>query len=375
MQNYRNAVLVLSDGRYFCGQSIGVQNDTIGEVCFTTGITGYQHTITDPSFTDQIITFTFPHIGNVGINHIDNEYSTILAKGIIVREISEHSHITSYINLNSWMKINNLTGISGIDTRALTIHIRNHGSQNGIIHHFNDINLLNIKELQQTAKNAITKIEQSLVYNNYNESLSIKNLHNVSVIDFGVKNKILSHLEKLNCKLKVVAAVGDFANKVLSSSPQGIVISNGPGDPADIPQNIIKQINILIKSNIPILGICLGHQLLAIASGAKTKKMLYGHRGTNHPVYNIEDNRIEITSQNHGFAVDKTSLPNNIKITHISLFDETIAGMKFTDYPVFSVQYHPEGAPGPYDSYYIFHKFINMLKANSKNNVTPIKYN
>ncbi|QXK92419.1 glutamine-hydrolyzing carbamoyl-phosphate synthase small subunit [Neoehrlichia mikurensis] len=373
MQNHCNAILVLSDGKYFCGQSIGSKNDAIGEICFTTGMTGYQHTITDPSFANQIIIFTFPHIGNVGINHIDNEHNTILAKGIIVREISEHSHVLSYMNLNSWMQINNFTGISGVDTRALTIHIRKHGSQNGIIHHFDDIKSLNITKLQQTAQNYIANpIAESSVYSNYNKSTSEQNLYNVSLVDFGIKNKILSHLEELNCKLQVIPAIGNFVNKVLLSSPQGIVISNGPGDPADIPQDIIKQINILIKSNIPILGICLGHQLLAITAGAKTIKMLYGHRGSNHPIYNIEDDRIEITSQNHGFTIDKTTLPKNIQITHVSLFDQTIAGIKFTDHPIFSVQYHPEGAPGPHDSYYIFNKFINLLKNNHTSKLRTI---
>ncbi|ABD45433.1 carbamoyl-phosphate synthase, small subunit [Ehrlichia chaffeensis str. Liberty] len=367
LTSYYNSILVLSDGKHFFGKSIGKKISTVGEVCFTTSMTGYQHTITDPSFAGQIITFTFPHIGNVGINYKDFEDRKILTHGIIVKTISEDSHSSSYSNLELWMIENNLTGISEIDTRALTCHLRQHGSQNGIIYHFDNINSINLAKLQKKASQYNYRDHCSSIsfVNNYNSTDDDTLLYNIVVINFGIKLSILDALSKLRCKIHMISGNEDnLSEKVLFIKPQGIVLSNGPGDPSAIPENIIKQIKTIIESKIPILGICLGHQLISLALGAKIIKMLFGHRGSNHPVYNKINNNIEITSQNHGFTVKEDSLPTNVQVTHRSLFDNTIEGIQVNDYPIISVQYHPEGSPGPNDASYIFNHFINLIREN-----------
>ena len=359
---YHNAVVVLSDGRHFFGRSLGNRTDSVGEVCFTTGLTGYQYTITDPSFADQILTFTFPHIGNVGINSKDFECKKVLAKGIIVREISPASHVSSQTDLESWIKENGLTGIAGVDTRALTMHLREHGTQAGIIHHFEDPNTLDLPKLKLIARE----------YKYITLATALPHLadHQVStcgaevcVVDLGAKQGILNALTRIGCAVSVVAGVDNFAARVLSLKPKGIVISNGPGDPSHLDASVQTQLRVLMDSGIPLLGICLGHQLLALALGAKTIKMHHGHRGSNHPVYNLETRTVEVTSQNHGYAVDEQSLPANVVVTHVSLFDGTIEGMRLTDRPVRSVQYHPEGCPGPQDSRYIFSDFANLVRS------------
>ncbi|WDM84988.1 glutamine-hydrolyzing carbamoyl-phosphate synthase small subunit [Ehrlichia sp. JZT12] len=368
LTSYYNSVLVLSDGKHFFGKSIGKNDSVIGEVCFTTSITGYQHTITDPSFAGQIITFTFPHIGNIGINHKDFEHHKILAHGIIVKTISEGSHSTSYSNLESWMINNNLSGISEIDTRALTCHLRNHGSQNGIIHNFNDINSINLADLQKKAL-GYNYTEHCLAVakdftNEHNIIIPKQSpLYNIVVINFGIKSSILNALSKLRCKIHIISGNEDnLVEKISLLKPQGIVLSNGPGDPSAISKHTVEEIKTLIKSKIPILGICLGHQLISLALGIKISKMLFGHRGSNHPVYNTVNNNIEITSQNHGFTIEEDSLPTNVQITHRSLFDNTIEGIRVDNYPIISIQYHPEGGPGPNDTSYIFNSFINLIK-------------
>ncbi|AHC39301.1 glutamine-hydrolyzing carbamoyl-phosphate synthase small subunit [Ehrlichia muris] len=368
LKSYYNSVLVLSDGKHFFGKSIGKKIPAIGEVCFTTSITGYQHTITDPSFAGQIITFTFPHIGNVGINYKDFEDHKILAHGIVVKTISEGSHSRSYANLEPWMIENNLTGISEIDTRALTCYLRRHGSQNGIIYHFNDINSINLAELQNKASqyNYTNHCASIRFVNNYKTTDNTIPLYNIVVINFGVKLSILDALSKLGCKIHLISGNEDnLPEKILSIKPQGIVLSNGPGDPSAIPERTIKQIRTIIEYKIPILGICLGHQLISLALGAKITKMLFGHRGSNHPVYNKINNNIEITSQNHGFTVKEDSLPTNVNVIHRSLFDNTIEGIQVDNYPIISVQYHPEGSPGPNDGSYIFNHFINLIRKNN----------
>ncbi|EOA61951.1 carbamoyl phosphate synthase small subunit [Anaplasma phagocytophilum str. CRT38] len=356
---FHNAVIVLSDGRYFFGRSLGKRTDCVGEVCFTTGVTGYQYTITDPSFAGQIVTFTFPHIGNVGINSKDFECKQVLAKGIVVREISGASHVSSHIDLNSWIEQNNFTGISGVDTRALAIHLRENGTLGGVIHHFDDIGAVHIQELQNVArthkKSLATELPHLMDHSHHVDG------HSVCVIDFGAKHGIFSALTRIGCAVHVVAAQNDFAARALSLKPRGIVISNGPGDPADISDPVMDQLRVLIDSGIPVLGICLGHQLIAKALGAKTIKMHHGHRGSNHPVYSLETKSVEVTSQNHGYTVDASTLPDNIEVTHISLFDGTVEGIKMTNRPVLSVQYHPEGCPGPSDSHYIFRKFADLI--------------
>ncbi|GAT76357.1 carbamoyl phosphate synthase small subunit [Ehrlichia ruminantium] len=367
IKNYLNAILMLSDGKYFLGKSIGNKSNAVGEVCFTTSMTGYQHTITDPSFAGQIITFTFPHIGNIGINKEDFENTQVLAHGIVVKTISEDSHSSSYSNLENWMIENKITGISEIDTRALTRHLRNYGSQNGIIHHFHDMNSLNLKELQNTASqynyvNHCQSISQVFI-SDYTQEPKHKTLYNIVVINFGVKSSILNALSNIGCKVHIVPGHEfNLIDKILSFNPDGIVLSNGPGDPSAISEHTIQQIRSIIELKIPTLGICLGHQLIALALGAKVKKMLFGHRGSNHPVYNKMLNNIEITSQNHGFTIDENSLSSNIQITHTSLFDNTIEGIKVENYPIISVQYHPEGSPGPNDTKYILEDFVNLIQ-------------
>ncbi|GAT75391.1 carbamoyl phosphate synthase small subunit [Ehrlichia ruminantium] len=367
IKNYLNAILMLSDGKYFFGKSIGNKSNAVGEVCFTTSMTGYQHTITDPSFAGQIITFTFPHIGNIGINKEDFENTQVLAHGIVAKTISEDSHSTSYSNLENWMIENKITGISEIDTRALTRHLRNYGSQNGIIHHFYDIDSLNLEELQNTASqynyvNHCQSISQAFI-SDYSQKLNHKTIYNIVVINFGIKSSILNALSNIGCKVHIVPGHEfNLIDKILSFNPDGIVLSNGPGDPSAISEHTIQQIRSIIELKIPTLGICLGHQLIALALGAQVKKMLFGHRGSNHPVYNKMLNNIEITSQNHGFTINENSLSSNIQITHTSLFDNTIEGIKVKNYPIISVQYHPEGSPGPNDTKYILEDFVNLIQ-------------
>ncbi|WFW29550.1 MAG: glutamine-hydrolyzing carbamoyl-phosphate synthase small subunit [Wolbachia endosymbiont of Menacanthus eurysternus] len=372
----QDAILVLQDGKYFLGRSIGKEGKCIGEICFTTGITGYQHTITDPSFANQIIMFTFPHIGNIGINKKDNEGGRkIVASGIIVRELSYASHPSSCISLDDWLKRNDVVGISGVDTRALTRHLQKYRPQSGIICKFSvsdaeriysDRMTFVIKSLLNELRgykplNGIEIINKVSLSNNIiKNDLNAK--YKVVVVDFGVKTSIISRLIELGCAIELIKPDEGLAKKVLSMNPDGVVLSNGPGNPQEIGKNVISEIDIIVKSKVPIFGICMGHQLLAITFGAKTFKMKVGHRGNNHPVYNINNRRIEITSQNHGFVVDPSSLPSEVEITHISLFDNSVEGIMVKNYPVFSVQYHPEEAPGTHDSHYLFRDFIKNIE-------------
>ncbi|MDR0289254.1 MAG: glutamine-hydrolyzing carbamoyl-phosphate synthase small subunit [Rickettsiales bacterium] len=373
----QDAVLVLQDGEHFLGKSLGKKGKCIGEICFTTGITGYQHTITDPSFADQIITFTFPHIGNIGINNKDNEGGKkIFASGVIMRELSSASHPSSCISLNDWLERNNVVGISGVDTRALTRYLQKHRPQSGMIYPltcspmcdagiYDDQTTLVIEDLLGELKkykplNGVEIINEVSLSNSFKNDLNAK--YKVVVVDFGVKASIVSRLTELGCAIELIKPDKGFAQKILSMDPDGIVLSNGPGDPQEIGESMILEIDIIIKSKIPVFGICMGHQLLAITLGAKTFKMNVGHRGSNHPVYNVSNGRVEITSQNHGFVVDPSSLPSDVEVTHISLFDNSIEGIMMKNYPVFSVQYHPEEAPGTHDSHYLFRRFINSIE-------------
>lgn len=362
----QNAILVLQDGKCFWGNSIGIRGECIGEVCFTTGMTGYQYTITDPSFADQIITFTFPHIGNVGVNTKDNERENIFASGIVVREISEPSHALSFISINDWLIKKNVVGISGVDTRALTKHLRDYGSQNGMICSLDKFDLSSIlQELNKYRFKDGIEITNKVALGSHCQSNA--NLeYRVVIIDFGVKSSIVLRLVELGCNVELVKPVQNFARRVLDLKPDGIVLSNGPGDPEKIGKSVISQISEIIKSKIPTFGICMGHQLLGITLGAKTIRMDHGHRGSNHPVYEINTGRVEITSQNHGFVIDSNSLPDNIRVTHTSLFDGTIEGIMVKDYPIFSVQYHPEEAPGTSDSHYLFKRFISYIRLHRK---------
>ena len=356
----KEAVLLLDDGRLFKGTVFGAIGESIGEVCFNTGMTGYQEILTDPSYAKQMVTMTAPHIGNYGINSEDVESEKIQVAGFIIKEESFiPSNWRSEMSLAEYLKKQNVVGIKNIDTRALTKHIRDNGAMNGVISSKTD----NIDELASKLNDTppmegldLAKIVSTKKIYQWSE----KGRYKIAAIDFGIKKNILRLLESFDCSVMVFPAKTK-AHEILSYDPDGVFLSNGPGDPAAVRYGIETIKNLLgIK---PIFGICLGHQLLALALGAKTFKLKFGHRGINHPVKNINLGTIEITSQNHGFAVDLDSLPKNILSTHINLNDNTSAGIECTEYPAFSVQYHPESSPGPHDSRYLFKKFIGMMDA------------
>jgi len=375
-------ILVLENKKVFKGIGVGYQGEATGEVCFNTSLTGYQEIISDPSYAEQIINFTFPHIGNVGTNKEDFESDKIWTKGVIFNsEISSPSNYRSFQHLDSWLKKNKIVGITGLDTRSLTNYIRDKGAPKGTIAYskngkFNIRKLTNstikwgglqnldLAERVTTPKNYIWKglktWKKELGYKKNN-----KNAFHVVAIDYGIKKNILRYFSDFNCKVTVVSCKTS-AKKILSLKPNGIFLSNGPGDPAATGKYAIHIIKDLIKKKLPLFGICLGHQILALALGGKTKKMKLGHRGANHPVKNLIKDNVEITSQNHGFVVVEENLPKNIKISHKSLFDNTIEGIKLKNKPIFSVQYHPESNPGPQDSVYLFQEFINNMKKNAK---------
>ena len=377
-----NAILVLQNGKFFKGTGLGYEGVATGEVCFNTSITGYQEIISDPSYADQIINFTFPHIGNVGANNEDHESDKIWTKGVIINsEITNPSNYRSLKHLDLWLKKNKIVGITGIDTRSLTNIIRDKGAPKGTISN-NSKTKINIKKILiktqkwsglnnlDLAKVVTTK--KNYIWNGYKtwkkDQGFIKNkkkLKHVVAIDYGIKKNILRYFSDFNCKVTVVPCKTS-SDEIFNLKPDGIFLSNGPGDPAATGIYAIPIIKHLIKKNIPIFGICLGHQLLALSLGAKTRKMNLGHRGANHPVKNLLKGNVEITSQNHGFEVVKKSLPNNVIVTHKSLFDNSIEGIQLKNKPIFSVQYHPESNPGPQDSVYLFRKFINSMKKNAK---------
>ena len=375
-------ILVLENGAHFRGFGLGFEGVATGEVCFNTSITGYQEIISDPSYAEQIINFTFPHVGNVGTNIEDLESDKIWTKGVILNtEITNPSSYRSLKHFDLWLKKNKIVGIAGLDTRNLTNFIRDKGAPKGTIA-FSKNGKFNLKELISSTKkwsgikNSDLAIKVSTITNYSWSGLKIwkkkegylknnkKNLH-VIAIDYGIKKNILRYFSDFNCKVTVVHCKTS-AEVILKLNPDGIFLSNGPGDPAATGKYAISIIKKLIKKNIPIFGICLGHQLLALTLGAKSKKMKLGHRGANHPVKNLIKGNVEITSQNHGFEIIKKSLPRNIEITHQSLFDNCIEGIKLKNKPVFSVQYHPESNPGPQDSVYLFQEFINNMKKNAK---------
>ena len=376
------AILILQNGKFFKGIGLGYQGSATGEVCFNTSITGYQEIISDPSYAEQIINFTFPHVGNVGTNLEDHESEKIWTKGVIINsEITNPSNYRSLRHLDEWLKKNKIVGITGIDTRSLTNFIRDKGAPKGTIS-FSKKNKFNIKKLlTQTQKWAGLKdldlAEKVTTKKNYiwkglrtwkKEKGFVKNdkkLLHVVAIDYGIKKNILRYFSDFNCKVSVVSCKTN-ASEILKLKPHGVFLSNGPGDPAATGKYAIPIIKELIKNNLPIFGICLGHQILALALGAKTKKMSLGHRGANHPVKNLVKGNVEITSQNHGFEVVKNSLSKKVQITHQSLFDNSIEGIRLKNKPVYSVQYHPESNPGPQDSVYLFEDFVKNMKKNAK---------
>ena len=360
MNKSNSAILLLADGRIFEGKSFGYQGETTGEVCFNTGMTGYQEILTDPSYCKQIVTMTSPHIGNYGINEEDIESENIQVAGFVIKEETmTPSNWRSTQSLGEYLKKNKIVGIKEIDTRSLTRHIRDKGAMNGII----SSNDLDIQSLDKKLKkfpdmNGLDLAKVVTTQKKY--KWPGKGRYKVAVIDFGIKKNILRLLSDAGCELTVFPA-SIKAEEILSFEPDGVFLSNGPGDPLAVTYGIETVKKLLGK--VPLFGICLGHQILALALGASTFKLKFGHRGINHPVRNNEKNTVEITSQNHGFAVDLDSLPPNVISTHINLNDNTSGGIRCTDIPAFSVQYHPESSPGPHDSRYLFNQFIEMMNA------------
>jgi len=376
------AILVLENKSIFRGIGLGYEGNATGEVCFNTSLTGYQEIISDPSYAGQIINFTFPHIGNVGTNNEDLESDKIWTRGVIFNsEITNPSNYRSLKNLDEWLKKNKIVGITGLDTRSLTNFIRDKGAPKGTISNnkngnFNIKKLINIST-KWPGLNGLDLAKEVTTKKTYtwkglktwekgkgfkkNKKKSIK----IVAIDYGIKKNILRYFSNYNCEVKVVSCK-QTADEILKLKPNGIFLSNGPGDPAATGKYAIETVQKLIVSNLPIFGICLGHQILALALKAKTKKMKLGHRGANHPIKNLINKKVEITSQNHGFEIIKESLSKNIQITHRSLFDNCIEGIKLKNKPVFSVQYHPESNPGPQDSHYLFNDFIKEVKRYAK---------
>jgi len=355
------ARLLLADGRLFEGMVFGAEGETVGEVCFNTGMTGYQEILTDPSYCRQIVTMTSPHIGNYGVNSEDIESRRIQVAGFVVKEeTSIPSNWRSTQTIGDYLRAQNIVGIQGVDTRALTRHIRDKGAMNGIISTTNT----NVDSLKHTLDqvphmSGLDLAKEVSCENSYPWSPNEKGQFKVAAIDFGIKHNILRLLQYHGCNVTVFPA-NVSESELMGFNPDGVFLSNGPGDPAAVTYGI-EMVKALLGQK-PIFGICLGHQILALALGAKTFKLKFGHRGINHPVRNIEKGTIEITSQNHGFAVDLDSLPRNVLSTHINLNDNTSEGIRCKDVPAFSVQYHPESSPGPHDSRYLFKDFQKLMK-------------
>jgi len=374
-------VLALADGTAFWGHGLGATGRAVGEVCFNTSITGYQEILTDPSYAGQIITFTFPHIGNVGANPEDIEAPAPAARGLVLRAgITEPSSWRAAQHLDAWLKAHNLIGISGIDTRALTRRIRDLGAPQGCIAHDPD-GALDFAAMEAEAAGwpglegmdlaKEVSCRQSYEWDQTAWALGqgygtlTAPRHHVVAVDYGAKRNILRCLASLGCRVTVVPAETRAAD-ILRRAPDGVFLSNGPGDPAATGAYAVPAIKELLAAGLPIFGICLGHQLLARALGATTRKMHLGHRGANHPVKDLATGRVEITSQNHGFVVDPETLPENVEVSHVSLFDGSNEGLRVKDRPVFSVQYHPEASPGPRDSHYLFERFVGMMETAKK---------
>ena len=374
--DWATAALVLGDGSVLWGLGIGAVGHKVGEVCFNTSMTGYQEILTDPSYGGQIITFTFPHIGNVGTNEEDIETLTPAARGLVLRaDITAPSNHRASAHLNDWLSRHDLPGIAGVDTRRLTRRIRDSGAPNGIVCHAPDKHFdlaalraeaaawsgLEGMDLAKdvTCRQAYTWDETRWQLGQGFGRLEAPRFHVVAV-DYGIKRNILRCLASLGCRVTVVPADAS-GEDILRHDPDGIFLSNGPGDPAATGRYAIPAIQTVLGSGKPVFGICLGHQMLGLALGARTLKMHMGHRGANQPVKDLETGKVEITSQNHGFVVDKDSLPAGVTPTHISLFDGCLEGLKLEGRPVFSVQYHPEASPGPQDSHYLFQRFIDLM--------------
>ncbi len=376
------ARLVLADGTVISGHGLGAVGQAAGEVCFNTAITGYQEILTDPSYAGQIITFTFPHIGNVGANREDTETSNLASRsgvrGCVLRaDVTDPSNYRASEHLDHWLKARGIIAIAGVDTRALTALIRDKGMPNGVIAHEPSAKF-DLAKLKAEAKawpgllgldlvpevtvgQTTTWDEMRWVWGRGYQQQKAVEFH-VVALDYGLKRNILRCLASAGCSVTVVPATTS-AEDILARKPDGIFLSNGPGDPAATGKYAVPEIKKLVDSGLPVFGICLGHQMLGLALGATTKKMHQGHHGANHPVKDHTTGKVEITSMNHGFAVDRASLPATVEETHVSLFDGSNAGLRLKGRPVFSVQYHPEASPGPQDSHYLFIRFTNLMRA------------
>ncbi len=383
------ALLVLADGTVLEGSGLGATGSAVGEVCFNTAMTGYEEILTDPSYAGQIITFTFPHIGNVGTNDEDiealNMAATPGARGVILRaDITDPSSYRALRHLDGWLKARGIVGLAGLDTRALTALIRSKGMPNAVIAH-SPSGSFDLDALKKEAREwpglvgmdlvPMVTSGQRFVWDEtpwqWGKPLGEgfgrqeKPEFNVVAIDYGIKRNILRLLAGEGCKVTVVPATTS-AEDILAMKPDGVFLSNGPGDPAATGEYAVPVIKKVIESGTPTFGICLGHQMLGLAVGGKTVKMHQGHHGANHPVKDLTTGKVEITSMNHGFAVDKTTLPKDVVQTHVSLFDDSNCGIALKDKPVFSVQYHPEASPGPRDSHYLFRRFTEMMRAKKR---------
>jgi len=382
------ALLVLADGTVLEGFGLGATGHAVGEVCFNTAMTGYEEILTDPSYAGQIVTFAFPHIGNVGTNEEDietvNMAATPGARGIILRApITDPSNYRTTRHLDQWLKSRGVIGLSGLDTRALTALIREKGMPNAVIAH-QPSGKFDLKALKKEACEWPGLVGMDLVPlvtsgqrftwdetpwqwgKGYGRQTSPE--FHVVAIDYGIKRNILRLLASAGCKITVVPAKTS-AEEILELKPDGVFLSNGPGDPAATGEYAVPVIREVIKSGTPTFGICLGHQMLGIAVGGKTMKMHQGHHGANHPVKDMVTGKVEITSMNHGFALDKDSLPQNVEQTHVSLFDSSNCGIALRDHPVFSVQYHPEASPGPRDSHYLFARFVELMRTRRRDSI------
>jgi carbamoyl-phosphate synthase small subunit len=375
------ALLVLADGTVIAGRGLGATGSAVAEVCFNTALTGYQEILTDPSYAGQIVTFTFPHIGNVGANDEDIEDLVPAARAgavgaIFKADIANPSNYRAAVHLDQWLKRRGVIALAGIDTRALTALIREKGMPNAVIAHAPD-GRFDVEDLKRQAKawpglvgldlaKEVTSGQSSAwretpwVWNEGYGEQQEPAMH-VVAIDYGVKRNILRLLSGLGARVTVVPA-GTSAEEILAMRPDGIFLSNGPGDPAATGEYAVPVIQDLLETELPIFGICLGHQMLALALGGRTEKMHQGHHGANHPVKDHTTGKVEIVSMNHGFAVDADSLPDSVEETHVSLFDGSNCGIALTGRPVFSVQHHPEASPGPQDSHYLFRRFVNLIR-------------
>lgn len=379
------AALVLADGTVLWGRGFGAHGTAVAEICFNTGMTGYQEVLTDPSYAGQIITFTFPHIGNVGANPEDIEAITPAARGLVVKQdLTEPANWRATRHLDDWLKSHGVPGIAGVDTRALTARIRDGGAPNGVLAfpadgRF-DLEALRAQaagwpglEGMDLAKEVTCRqtyrwdeTEWSWFLPDGRSSLGgygrqTAPRHRVVAVDYGAKRNILRCLAAAGCDVTVVPATAT-AEEILRHRPDGVFLSNGPGDPAATGEYAVPAIREVLQQKVPVFGICLGHQLLALALGAKTYKLDRGHRGSNQPVKELSTGKVEITSQNHGFAVDEATLPKGVRVTHTSLFDGSNEGLASEELPAFSVQYHPEASPGPTDSHYLFHRFTDLIE-------------